>query len=224
VDAEARFLSHHDMMRLMARAARRAGLPVAYSGGFNPRPRLSLPLPRPVGIAAREELMTLELTEPIESDQVIARLSAQVPGGMKIDSSAALTTKRAPQAESADFELPIGLDQAERLTQRLTELETQPTWPCTRLENQPAQSSPHRHGRSHGSRQLELRELVMRLTFDGHTLAFTLAPRQQVWAKVDEVLALLGLDAALRASVTRTKVRWIAEPAPSSPATDDTEE
>jgi radical SAM-linked protein len=224
VDAEARFLSHHDTMRLMARAARRAGLPVAYSGGFNPRPRLSLPLPRPVGIAGRQELLVLELAEPIESDQVVARLAAQVPAGLKIDSSALLAHKRAPQAESADYELPIPADQAERLTQRLRELETEPTWPCTRRENPPAQTSPGRRASAHPSRCLELRELVMRLSFDGRTLSFTLAPRQQVWARVDEVLALVGLDAALRASITRTTIRWQSEQDPARGATDGTQE
>ncbi len=41
-----RFLAHHDELRLLTRALVRAGWPLAYSQGFNPRPRLVLPLPR----------------------------------------------------------------------------------------------------------------------------------------------------------------------------------
>ena len=40
-----KYISHLDMMRLLQRALRRAEIPVAYSGGFNPQPRLSIALP-----------------------------------------------------------------------------------------------------------------------------------------------------------------------------------
>jgi hypothetical protein len=65
---------------------------------------------------------------------------------------------------------------------------------------------------------------VSQLAFDGRRLAFTLVSRRQVWARVDEVLALVGLDGALRASVIRTLVRWRSEQDPSNIATDGTQE
>lgn len=52
---ELRFLSHLDMLRLFQRAMRRAGLPLAYTLGFSPRPRLSLAAPLPVGATASRE-------------------------------------------------------------------------------------------------------------------------------------------------------------------------
>ncbi|MHC4716562.1 MAG: TIGR03936 family radical SAM-associated protein, partial [Planctomycetota bacterium] len=70
VTGDPRFLSHHDLMRLMARAAARAGMPLKHSAGFNPRPKLSLVLPRPVGVASRCELMAVQLTRPVDPDQV----------------------------------------------------------------------------------------------------------------------------------------------------------
>ncbi len=56
VRGDVRFVSHHDLMRVLGRAARRAGLPVAMSEGFNPRPRISLLLARGVGVASDAEL------------------------------------------------------------------------------------------------------------------------------------------------------------------------
>ena len=219
-DAEARFLSHHDTMRLMARAARRARLPVAYSGGFNPRPRLSLPLPRPVGIAGRQELLVLELAEPMDADEAIQRLAGQMPQGLVMGRPVELTSKRSPQAESADYALPIAADVADAVAARLAQLAAESAWPCTRPQGHPGD----RRGQASSERQLDLRELITRLAFDGETLTFTLVPRQQVWARVDEVLALLGLDLGLRASVIRTSICWQGNPDPSTEATDGTQE
>ncbi|MBW7991664.1 MAG: DUF2344 domain-containing protein, partial [Planctomycetes bacterium] len=45
-----RFISHAQTLSVFQRACVRAGIEIRYSQGFNPRPRLSLPLPRPVGV------------------------------------------------------------------------------------------------------------------------------------------------------------------------------
>jgi len=68
-------------MRLMARAAARASLPLKHSQGFNPRPRLALVPPRPVGVASRCELMVIQLTEPIDAETLCRKLNEQLPRG-----------------------------------------------------------------------------------------------------------------------------------------------
>ena len=55
IRGDIRFISHHDLMRVLGRAARRAGLPVAMSEGFNPRQKISVLLARPVGVASESE-------------------------------------------------------------------------------------------------------------------------------------------------------------------------
>jgi radical SAM-linked protein len=223
VDAEARFLSHHDTMRLMAHAAERARVPVAYSGGFNPHPKLSLPLPRPVGVAGHGELLALELAEPMADHQVVAALAAQMPEGIAILHSVVLPDKWPLQPMSADYELPLAADEPTGLAERLSSLETQPSWPCTRQEFS-ENSGAARRGQQGRSRQLELRELVTRLSLEGQKLAFTLISRQQVWARVDEVLVLVGLQARERSRVIRTAIHWQSGQRPSSQATDGTQE
>ena len=69
---------------MIARACARARLPVRHSEGFNPRPRISLPLPRPVGIASDAERVLIEFSEPIAAETITARLSEQMPSGIHI--------------------------------------------------------------------------------------------------------------------------------------------
>ena len=71
---------------MIARACARARLPVRHSEGFNPRPRISLPLPRPVGIASDAERMLIDFSEPIAVETITARLSEQMPTGIHIRS------------------------------------------------------------------------------------------------------------------------------------------
>ena len=83
IEGDLRFISHHDTMRLFERALSRAQLPVRFSKGFNPGPRLSLPLPRSVGIASGVELLAVELDDAIEPAVVLGTLSEQMPAGLK---------------------------------------------------------------------------------------------------------------------------------------------
>ncbi len=79
-----RFLSHLDMMRLWERALRRAGLPLRYSQGYHPHPRLSLALPLAVGMTAEAEWMEVEFLSPVPTETVRERLSPQLPAGLSL--------------------------------------------------------------------------------------------------------------------------------------------
>ncbi len=80
----ARYIAHLDMMRLFERAIRRAGLPVSFSGGFNPHPRISIAAPLPVGTEGLAEMAELEMTEPVAEKELIERLNASMPPGIQI--------------------------------------------------------------------------------------------------------------------------------------------
>jgi radical SAM-linked protein len=73
------------MIRMFSRALARAELPIRYSEGFNPHPRISLPLPRPVGIASDAERLVLELTGVVPPPDLQRRLQGQMPRGIRID-------------------------------------------------------------------------------------------------------------------------------------------
>ncbi|MHC4187944.1 MAG: TIGR03936 family radical SAM-associated protein [Planctomycetota bacterium] len=61
ITASLRFLSHAETLRLFSRACIRAGLPLRYSLGFNPHPKISLPCPRSVGLEALDEVLIIQL-------------------------------------------------------------------------------------------------------------------------------------------------------------------
>ncbi|MGB7564738.1 MAG: TIGR03960 family B12-binding radical SAM protein [Prochlorococcaceae cyanobacterium] len=77
-------LSHLDGVRMLERALRRSGLPVSFTGGFHPLPRLEFALALPLGVEARGEWLDLEMATPTAPEQVRQRLGAQLPGGFQL--------------------------------------------------------------------------------------------------------------------------------------------
>lgn len=79
--AEMKFISHLDMLRFADRLLKKAHIPMKYSQGFHPRPKISLGNPISLGTEAYNELMDIELCEPMSNEEVLRRLNeAEVPG------------------------------------------------------------------------------------------------------------------------------------------------
>src|SRR5262249_10404404 len=81
---EARFLGAKEMATLFARASRRAKLPVAYSQGFHPLPRISFGPALPLGIESEEELLDIELTESMPAAEIGRRLGEELSQGFSV--------------------------------------------------------------------------------------------------------------------------------------------
>jgi len=81
---DARFLGHLDMVRMFLRAIRRAGLPVAYSQGFHPMPRVSFSQPIPLGMECLRQSAVLVLNEAMKAGEVTQRLNKELPLGIKV--------------------------------------------------------------------------------------------------------------------------------------------
>jgi radical SAM-linked protein len=63
----------------LERALRRSGLPVSFTGGFHPLPRLQFALPLPLGVEGLGEWLDLELVAPVEPEAALAALKAVLP-------------------------------------------------------------------------------------------------------------------------------------------------
>jgi radical SAM-linked protein len=81
---ELKFISHLDIMRLWERALRRARIKLAYSEGFNPRPRVSLAAPLAVGVTSEAELMDLFVNGTVSPHWFTSSVSRQLPSGIEI--------------------------------------------------------------------------------------------------------------------------------------------
>jgi len=79
-----RFASHLDVARAFERGVRRAGLPIAYSAGFTPHPKISYAGGAPTGVASEAEYLSLTLTSRTEADAVRERLNVALPDGIDV--------------------------------------------------------------------------------------------------------------------------------------------
>ncbi|HEX9063996.1 MAG TPA: TIGR03936 family radical SAM-associated protein [Streptosporangiaceae bacterium] len=130
-----RFASHRDVARAIERGVRKAGIPVAYSAGFTPHPRISYSGGAPTGSASEAEYLELAVTRRCEPDDVGRRLDAALPDGIDVvevvevaGKSAGLVLEAAEwevawpgvSAEAAAGAIGIFLGQPEFTVQRLT--------------------------------------------------------------------------------------------------------
>lgn len=85
-EGNAIWISHLDLMRVLQRSFRRAGLLLKHSQGFTPHPALSLALPLSVGVASQCEIMDFELEdeESVDVGTLAERLNAVLPEGIRI--------------------------------------------------------------------------------------------------------------------------------------------
>jgi radical SAM-linked protein len=79
-----RFTSHRDFARAFERAVRRARVPIAFSSGYSPHPKISYANASPTGAATEAEYLEIGLTRECDPDAVRADLDASLPPGLDI--------------------------------------------------------------------------------------------------------------------------------------------
>lgn len=79
-----RFIGHLDVVRMWERTFRRARLPLAYTLGFTPHPRLTFAAPLALGATGNAEIMDVYLREAVEPAALVERVAAELPGGCSI--------------------------------------------------------------------------------------------------------------------------------------------
>ncbi len=82
---EARFVAHLDVVRAFERAIRRTEVPMAFTKGFNPHPKISFAAPAQVGITALEEFVDVELFKPVAPGEFADRLNKALPVGIRVN-------------------------------------------------------------------------------------------------------------------------------------------
>lgn len=103
-----RFSSHRDFQRALERAIRRAGLPIAYSAGFSPHPKISYANSAPTGAASEAEYVEIGLTEERDPDSVRRDLDASLPPGLDIvDAVVARTSDFASRLEASRWRIEL---------------------------------------------------------------------------------------------------------------------
>ncbi|PMB52995.1 B12-binding domain-containing radical SAM protein [Fischerella thermalis CCMEE 5201] len=113
-------VSHLDIMRLFDRAMRRAGLPIAFTGGYHPSPRISVASALPLGATSSGEIVDFELTQRLDVATFRQRLVEVLPSDIPIYDVVELDLK-APAAtqglEAAEYVLTIAVPESSTATQ-----------------------------------------------------------------------------------------------------------
>ncbi len=195
-----RYSSNLDRMRAWARAARRAGLPLLYSQGFNPRPRIQVAAPLPVGFAGAAEMLDLWLVQPVEPPAARQRLARTLPEGLALLQVAPIDPAAPPLptcVQAAEYRVLVETAAPAAVHARLKALLSAASLPR------------QRRGRSY-----DLRPLVQRLWVEREqpaevTLGMLLAAREGATGRPEEVLDALDLaDRFFR--VTRQRLLFAA--------------
>jgi radical SAM-linked protein len=79
-----RYTGHLDLHRLWERAARRAQLPLAYSQGFHPQPKMNIAAALPLGFSSRCEVMDMKLEHEIQLEGIREKLQQTLPAGIQV--------------------------------------------------------------------------------------------------------------------------------------------
>ena len=201
-----RYTGHLDLHKLWERAARRAGLPLAYSQGFHPQPKMNIAAALPLGFSSRCEVMDMRMKQEIQLDGLARRLQDTLPVGIRIlniesvdDSQPALQT----QVASAEYEVTL-------------------TEPMERFELERRIASAMESGslpRERRGKAYDLRPLIEELTvLESNSLLMEQAPelpkifmrlsaREGATGRPEEVLDVLGI-AYEGTRIERTKLHF----------------
>ena len=107
-------VSHLDLLRLFDRVVRRAGLPISFTNGFHPSPRIIPASALSLGITSDGEIMDFELTERMNLEDFQTRLAAQLPKDLPVVSVEELPIKAlaaTASLEQAEYRLNIGFSE-----------------------------------------------------------------------------------------------------------------
>ena len=148
---EIKFISHLDIMRLWERVLRRARIPLTYSEGFNPRPRISLAAPLSVGITGEAELMDIFIDKMVSPHWFTAAVSQQLPSGIGILEVYPI----APNMPSLQSQVRYSQYEVEMETEKGSKDIESAIWRLLSAEH-----LPWHHERDTGRRHYDLRDLI----------------------------------------------------------------
>lgn len=176
------FLSHLEVMRLWQRAMLRCHLPIAWTQGFNPRPKLSLGPARNVGIEGLSEYLDAEFQGIVKSDELVEKLNGILPEGVAV-----LKVREIPQG-----------------TKMLEAVINEALYKITFLKGIPAdgeakvaalmasESCPYIRKSPKGEKEIDLRSYLLHMEISGDTLMLSVKTGPGGSLRVAELLTVLG--------------------------------
>lgn len=121
-----KYVSHLDLIRLFTRIFHRADLPLAYSEGFNPHPKMAVLLPLSVGFESSCEYIDVEFKEGVSMLDCMKKLKGKLPLGMEIPQITQLneTSKKAKEIRYASYEFTFDCPVTQKMLDDFLDLPT----------------------------------------------------------------------------------------------------
>jgi radical SAM-linked protein len=184
-----RFTSHRDVARAFERALRRAEVPMAYSLGFTPHPKISWIGASPTGVASEAEYVEIQVIEPVDPATVAANLDGAMPAGLDVlEAVTAAGGNLAERIEASRWRIEVPQVSFDTLRGAVDRLLDARSVQVERLTKQ-------------GMRTIDVRPAVLTAEVSGHGEAYGILDvvvRQVTPAvRPDDVMSALGVVAAL---------------------------
>jgi len=202
------YLSHHETAAMFQRALVRAGIPVVFSQGFNPHPRMSLALPRSVGVEAQDDILTVQVAAALDADagSLATHLAAELPAECRVRGAELVAGRVTYHAERAEYVICVkpaaggGV-----LEERLASL-------------QAAVAQGQRvivrrgDGQGRAGREKDVGPFIESVNVRGAEVVFGCRITSEGTIRVEEMLELVGLAAEnLAVPVRRESVQWACD-------------
>lgn len=174
-----RYIGHLDLHKIWERSIRRAKLPLSYSQGYHPQPKIHLAAALPLGFSSCAEVMDMWLNEDVEN--VVSTLQANVPPGLTImDASQVDDREPSLQSQVIATEYQVEITEAGSATSLNEKV-------ASVLESE---SIP----RIRRKKEYDLRPLIEELTSpDNNHIRMRLTAREGATGRPEEVLDVMGI-------------------------------
>jgi radical SAM-linked protein len=159
---QAKFFGHLELASIFSRTLKRANIPVKFSEGFHPKPKISFHDPLPVGIESTNESLFITVPKHMVCDDIIFKLNRCLPSGLKAHDCKVVHSKAdtpLPTTVSYTIVLNSGFFDAEKLQ-------------CFLNTDQMVITRPHH---KKGSTQIDLKKMIEKIyLIESDTLKMTI--------------------------------------------------
>lgn len=172
-----KFIGHLDLMRTFQKIFRQAGIPIAYSEGFNPHQIFSIAAPLSVGVTSNGEYLDLKLVQDMDTNVIIERINKSCPNGLSVD-EAIVISEQEPSAMGSVTAAKYTITQDEciitnEMVEKLSKLESL----IIKKKNKKGKIN-----------DLDIKPGIYSVYVDGHKILMTLATGSTLNVKPEAVL------------------------------------
>ena len=181
-----RFIGHHDLLRLIERLLRRAGMPVEMTAGFHPKQKVSYVSALPLGMASDDEVMEVVFAAEFTLEEILARLNAASVDGLSFFGAVRLPEDgKKSSAVSFLYEIPLPPTPPADLSGRIATLMAADSMMVTKANG----------------KETDLRGSLLSLELERNAMTASFAVRPGPEAGVRELMVYLGMEDDLYKSV-----------------------